>query len=76
MKGIWVLPSLIGSRKKASFNYIKDKIWRKLQRLEEKLLSQASREILIKAVVQAILTYTMSCFKLPVSLCNDIEILI
>ena len=67
---------MIGSRKKASFNYIKEKIWKKLQRWEEKLLPQASRESLIKAVVQAIPTYTMSWFKLPVSLCNDIEIVI
>ena len=68
MRSIWVLPSLIGRRKKTSFNYIKEKIWRKLQGWEEKLLSQAGREILIKVVVQAISTYTMSCFKLLVSL--------
>ena len=43
---------------------------------EEKLLSQVGREILIKTVVQAIPTYTMSCFKLPLGLCNDIESLI
>ena len=43
---------------------------------EEKLLSQVGKEILIKTVVQAIPTYTMSCFKLPLGLCNDIESLI
>ena len=58
------LPSLIGKHKKASFDYIKERIWRKLQGWEEKL-SQAGREILIKAVVQAIPTYTMSCFMHP-----------
>ena len=40
------------------------------------MLSQAGREILIKAVVQAIPTYTMSCFKLPVGLCNELESLV
>ena len=70
------LPSLLGRRKKASFNFIKEKVWRKLQRWEEKLLSQAGREILIKAVVQAISTYTMSCFKLPLGLWNEFESLI
>ena len=70
------LPSLVGKGKKESFNYIKEKVWRKLQEWESKLLSQAGREVLLKAVVQAIATYTMGCFKLLVSLCNEIEALI
>lgn len=65
------LPSLVGRNKKANFNYIKERIWKKTQGWKEKLLSQASREILIKAVVQAIPTYTMICFKLPVGLCMN-----
>ena len=32
--------------------------------------------MLLKAVIQAISTYTVGCFKLPVSLCNEIEALI
>ncbi|KAL0011890.1 hypothetical protein SO802_006998 [Lithocarpus litseifolius] len=59
------LPSLTGNGKRASFNYIKERVWRKLQRWEGKLLSQAGREVLIKAVIQAIPTYAMGCFKLP-----------
>ena len=39
-------------------------------------MSQASREILLKAVVQAIPTFAMSCFKLPEGLCDEIEALI
>ena len=70
------LPSLVGRNKKASFNYIKDRVWKKLQGWKEKLLSQAGREILIKIVVQAIPTYTMSCFKLLIGLCSEIESLI
>ena len=70
------LPSLDGKRKKESFNFIKEKVWRKLQGWEAKLLSQVGREVLLKAVNQAIPTYTMGRFKLPVSLCNEIESLI
>ena len=33
------LPSLIGRGKRASFNYIKKRVWRKLQGWEGKLLS-------------------------------------
>ena len=70
------LPSLVGRRKKEGFNFIKEKVWRKLQGWEGKLLSQASREILIKAVIQDIPTYAMGCFKFPLSLCHEIETMI
>ena len=70
------LPSLVGRTKKKSFSIIKERIWKKLKGWKEKLLSQAGREILVKAVVQAIPTYTMSCFKLPKGLIKEIEILI
>ena len=32
--------------------------------------------MLLKAVIQAISTYTIGCFKLPLGLCNEIETLI
>ena len=44
------LPSLVGQNKKESFNYIKQQVWKRIQGWEGKLLSQAGREILIKAV--------------------------
>jgi len=47
-----------------------------MQGWKEKLLSQAGKEVMIKAVIQSIPTYSMSVFKLPVSLCKEIETMI
>ena len=67
------LPPLIGRSKKNAFNRIKDQVSRKVAIWKGKLLSNAGREILIKAVAQATPTYTMSCFKLPDSLCSELN---
>ena len=70
------LPSFVGRGKKHSFSYIRERVWNKIQGWKEKLLSQAGREVLIKSILQAMPTFTMNCFKLPKSLCKDIESLI
>ena len=70
------LPSLVGRNRTACFTQIKERIWGRMQGWKEKLLSQAGREIMIKAVVQSIPVYSMSVFKLPVSLCKDIEVMV
>ncbi|KAJ8649331.1 hypothetical protein MRB53_002354 [Persea americana] len=67
------LPSLIGRRKKAVFGFLRDRLWRKIQGWHGKLLSQAGREILLKNVAQAIPSYCMSMFLLPVSLCDELQ---
>ena len=69
------MPVVVGKNKKVSLNYIKERVWNKLQGWKEKL-SQAGREVLLKAVVQAIPTFTMGCFLLPVGLIHDIEMMI
>ena len=66
------LPSLVEKNKKNTFNEIKEKLRKKLVGWKEKMLSKAGKEILIKAVAQAIPTYTMSCFKLPNVLCDEL----
>ncbi|XP_075504628.1 uncharacterized protein LOC142542068 [Primulina tabacum] len=67
------LPSLIGRRKKMVFSYIKERIWSRIQSWKNKPLSKAGREILIKAVAQAIPSYCMSVFLLPVSIAKEIQ---
>ena len=66
------LPSLVGINKRTTFNAIKEKLGKVLAGWKEKLLSKAWKEVLIKVVPQAVPTYTMSCFKLPNSICDDL----
>lgn len=51
------LPVSIGRARKKTFSYIKQKIWARVQGRQEKLLSKAGKEILVKAVAQTIPTY-------------------
>ena len=70
------LPSLVGRNKQSTFKSIKEKLGKKLAGWKEKMLSKQGKEILTKVVAQAIPTYTMSCFKLPDSLCEDLTSMI
>ena len=67
------LPLVIGHAKKKAFQEIKDRVWKKFQGWKEKLLSQAGREVLLKAVILAIPTYAMSVFKFLAGLCEEIR---
>jgi hypothetical protein len=67
------LPALVGRSKVSSFADIKGKVWEWLNGWKEKFLSQVRREILLKAIIQAIPTYTVSVFQLPKSLCKEIN---
>ncbi|KAK8629910.1 hypothetical protein V6N13_078727 [Hibiscus sabdariffa] len=66
------LPSIWGKNKKKALSFIKDKVRRKLQGWKTKLLNQAGKEVLIKVVVQAIPSYVMQCFLLPVTFCDEL----
>ena len=70
------LASFIGRDKKACFVNMKEFIWARMQGWKEKLLSQVGKEVMIKAVIQSIPAYSMSVFKLPTSLCKEIEMMI
>ena len=70
------LPAVVGRNRSASLNFIKERVWGKIQGWKEKLLSQAGKEVLLKAVVQTIPTFAMSSFHLLVGLCRDIEVII
>ena len=56
------LPTRVGRSKKKAFLSTKDRVARRLNGWLGKHLSWAGREVLVKAVAQAIPTYTMSLF--------------
>ena len=66
------LPSLVGKSNGNTFPQLKQRVVNKLIGCREKLLSNAEKEVLIKAVAQAVPSYTMSCFKLPNTLCKEL----
>lgn len=70
------LPIYMGRSKSKTFAYLKDRVWKRIQGWKEKLLSKAGKEILIKAVAQAIPSYAMSCFDLTKTLCDEIGAMI
>lgn len=67
------LPAVVGRSKKEVFNFLKDRVWDRIRGWHERDFSMAGREVLIKAVLQAVPTYVMSCFLLPLSLVQEIE---
>lgn len=67
------MSTLIGRSKKQVFQIMIDRVLNRLKGWKEASLTKAGREILLKAVVQAIPTYAMSCFIFPHSVCETIE---
>lgn len=65
------LPSLVGRSKQNTFRALKERLNNKLSGWKEKMFSQDGKEILIKFIAQTIPIYTMSVFKLPDTLCDE-----
>jgi hypothetical protein len=59
------LPALVGVDRSDSFQYLIDRIIKRINGWNEKLLSMGGKEILLKAIAQSIPVYAMSVFNLP-----------
>ncbi|KAL5555861.1 hypothetical protein UlMin_038097 [Ulmus minor] len=70
------LPTFANRCKKDLFLFIKNRVWDKLGGWNGTGFSAAGKEILLKAVVQAIPTHAMACFKLSKQLVRDLHRLI
>ncbi|XP_019170974.1 PREDICTED: uncharacterized protein LOC109166477 [Ipomoea nil] len=67
------LPMGVGRNKKEVFSYIEEKLKQRLSGWNKKVLSRAGKEVLLKSVAQALPTYTMSVYILPITFCERIE---
>lgn len=67
------LPEHFGRKKKDLFTSIVDRIRQRASNWSTRFLSRAGKLTMLKAVLTAIPTYSMSCFQLPVSLCKRIQ---
>lgn len=64
------VPAQWGGSKVQGLNWLKEKVITKMEGWKENLLNQAGKEVMIKAVIQAIANYIMSLLYLPKSFCN------
>lgn len=67
------MPAVVGKSKKEIFSVLRERIWKRINGWGERTLSSAGKEVLIKAVLQSIPTYLMSCFFLPGHLISSME---
>ncbi|KAK4285072.1 hypothetical protein QN277_001816 [Acacia crassicarpa] len=70
------IPSIWGKTKTQALAYIRERIASKIKGWNHTLLSFSGREVMIKAVLQAIPIYPMNCFKFPIQSCKEINSLI
>jgi hypothetical protein len=55
-------------------NFIYDSMWRRVQGWNDRPMSKAGKETMLKFIVQTIPTYIMSCFQLPENICDQATI--
>ncbi|XP_062020751.1 uncharacterized protein LOC133737152 [Rosa rugosa] len=67
------LPTYVGRKKTATFQYIKDNLAKKLNTWKGKMLSGVGKDILILVIAQALPTYAMSVFQFIKIFCKDLE---
>ncbi|XP_060962336.1 uncharacterized protein LOC133032418 [Cannabis sativa] len=67
------LSNIVSRNKMALLGFLEDKMRKRIQGWEGRLLSKAGKELLIKTVAQSLPSYEMNVFLLPVETCNEME---
>ena len=66
------LPTLVGRSKDGTFKYVTECSKGKVNGLKGQGLSKAAREVLVKSILQATPTYSMSCLHLAKKMCRNL----
>lgn len=66
------LPTAVGRITEQNFEHTVERARSRVQGWSEKKLSCVGKEVLLKTVIQALPTYSMSCFKLTRGLCKKV----
>ena len=69
-------PIFVGKSRNSVFNFISERMWKRVQGWSDRPLSRAGRETMLKSVAQAIPTYIMSCFQLPDFICDRMRVIV
>jgi hypothetical protein len=64
------MPTEVGRSPVSTFRFLYDRVWKRMNGCSGKPMSRAGKETFIKAVIQAIPSFIMSCFQLPVTTCE------
>ncbi|KAL2937830.1 hypothetical protein RDABS01_021279 [Bienertia sinuspersici] len=67
------VPTILGRSKKVIFESLLERIRKKIRGWKEQFLSRAGKEVLLKSVIQAIPTYIMSMYKIPVEVIGKMK---
>ncbi|KAL0392912.1 UNVERIFIED_CONTAM: hypothetical protein Sradi_2514000 [Sesamum radiatum] len=59
------LPANVGKSQTIVFSSLQNKVWQRISGWNKKMLSQVGKGVLIKTVLQSILTYDMGVFLIP-----------
>ena len=66
------LPAIVGADRSDNFRFLIDRVLKRLLGWKEKNLSTGGKEVLLKAIAQAIPSYAMSVFIIPKQICKGI----
>jgi hypothetical protein len=67
------MPTEIARAASSSFTFLVDRVWRSVSIGADRPMSRAGKAVKLKTVTQAIPNYVMSCFRVPVGICNKLK---